>query len=237
MPPENRLRIARQAAGFQNAHQAADQFGWTYRNYMRHEKGELGFTKHAATYAEAFGVSEAWLLTGEGQGPLGLTNGNGVKGRTKQKDQSSEDEPRIIPPTDLVMVPVFDVRASAGGGAFNETENQIGVWPFERQYLASELRIRPSDLAIIEVVGDSMEPKLQSGDRAVIDQHDTNISNPGIFLIHDGHGLVIKRIERIFNTDPVQVRLISDNPAHSPYDVTAEQVQIIGRVRLKIGLV
>lgn len=37
--------------------------------YHQHENGQRGIGRVAADYAKAFKVSEAWLLTGEGQGP------------------------------------------------------------------------------------------------------------------------------------------------------------------------
>jgi Protein of unknown function (DUF2924) len=53
----------------------------------------------------------------------------------------------------------------------------------------------------------------------------------GIFVLHDGMGLVAKRLDHIPNTDPPRVRIISDNPLYSPYEGTAEEVNIIGRIR------
>jgi hypothetical protein len=62
-------------------------------------------------------------------------------------------------------VPEYGVHASAGGGAVVSNENVVSNWPFPEDYLASELRLKQTKLAIIEVRGDSMEPTLSSGDR------------------------------------------------------------------------
>lgn len=229
-----RLKIARVSAKFQTPKAAAMHFGWSYSSYHNHETGLRDFDKSAGKYAEAFGVSEAWLLTGEGQGPMGLTNSTGARKRSDRR-QEHKALPAADEPSNLVMVPVYDVRAAAGPGALNEVENQIGTWPFERSFLAAEMQVRSNELAVIEVVGDSMEPKLQSGDRVIVDLRDLNIATPGIFLIHDGTGLVVKRVERVFNTDPIKLRLISDNQFHTAYDVLASEVRILGRVRLKVG--
>ncbi len=64
-----RLQKARKAAGFKHALHATQRFGWSYPTYMNHEKGLRGIGKAAARYAQAFRVSEAWLLTGEGESP------------------------------------------------------------------------------------------------------------------------------------------------------------------------
>jgi phage repressor protein C with HTH and peptisase S24 domain len=47
----------------------------------------------------------------------------------------------------------------------------------------------------------------------------------------NGMGLVAKRLEFIPMSDPPRVRIISDNQQYSTYDCTADEVNIIGRVR------
>lgn len=63
-----RLRQARENAGFRTAKAAAARHGFNYTTYSQHERGQTGITRAAKTYARAFKVSEAWLLTGEGDG-------------------------------------------------------------------------------------------------------------------------------------------------------------------------
>ena len=44
-------------------------------------------------------------------------------------------------------------------------------------------------------------------------------------------GLVAKRLEHVPFSDPPRVRIISDNGRYTPYDCTADDINIIGRVR------
>ncbi|MBB2973978.1 hypothetical protein [Mesorhizobium sp. RMAD-H1] len=67
--PAKRLQAAREARGFATPKEAAIYFGWVYETYIQHEQGIRGITRAAAKYAQAFRVSEGWLLTGEGIGP------------------------------------------------------------------------------------------------------------------------------------------------------------------------
>jgi phage repressor protein C with HTH and peptisase S24 domain len=62
-----RLQEARARRGFLSARAAAEFFGWKYDSYIQHENGTRGIGRVSAKYAKAFRVSEAWLLTGEGQ--------------------------------------------------------------------------------------------------------------------------------------------------------------------------
>lgn len=63
----SRLRLARQNAGFENATEAAQRFGWEIVGYRSHENGIRGIRPTIAKkYAKAYGVSLPWLMTGEG---------------------------------------------------------------------------------------------------------------------------------------------------------------------------
>ena len=65
-----RLKRARIIAGFHTAKDAIERFGWSGSTYRAHENGQNQFNAAwARTYADAYGVSAGWLLTGEGQAP------------------------------------------------------------------------------------------------------------------------------------------------------------------------
>jgi SOS-response transcriptional repressor LexA len=61
-----RLEQARIRRGFKTRRAACNYYGWNYDTYIQHERSERGIGKMAARYAQAYQVSEAWLLTGEG---------------------------------------------------------------------------------------------------------------------------------------------------------------------------
>lgn len=61
-----RLSRVRMARGFPSARAAALHHGWNVTTYTAHEKGTNGFALTVEKYAQAYMVSAAWLLTGEG---------------------------------------------------------------------------------------------------------------------------------------------------------------------------
>lgn len=69
--PETAIRLqeAREKRGFSSAKRAAEYFGWSVATYNQHENGQRGIGRAVGRYAKAFRVSEAWLLTGEGDKP------------------------------------------------------------------------------------------------------------------------------------------------------------------------
>ena len=130
--------------------------------------------------------------------------------------------------TDSVFIPEHDVRASAGSGSIIDVENEIARWPMPKTYIQNALSLRSDTLTIIEVIGDSMEPTLRSGDKIMVDLSDKSVATPGIFALYDGDATVVKRVERIPGGSMLKIK--SDNPLHGSYEVPAEIVNVAGRV-------
>jgi phage repressor protein C with HTH and peptisase S24 domain len=64
--PHQRLRLAREQAGFSRASDAARAMGIEEPTYLGHENGSRGLSRAAARYARFFGVSLDWLIDGRG---------------------------------------------------------------------------------------------------------------------------------------------------------------------------
>ena len=131
----------------------------------------------------------------------------------------------------FVSISSVAVTASMGGGAVVEAEEDGRPYHFQRSWIRHKLRATPADLRIMHVEGDSMMPTLHHGDIVLVDLARRAPTPPGIFVLHDGIGLVAKRLDHIPNSEPPRVRIISDNPLYAPYEGTAEEVNIIGRIR------
>lgn len=64
----DRMRHARLRAGLAQRFAVADKFGWSYPDYVAHERGQVSLSLQAAKqYAKGFGVSVEWLLYGIGE--------------------------------------------------------------------------------------------------------------------------------------------------------------------------
>lgn len=67
MEPHERLKQARERAGFADAASAARRFGWSEATYRAHENGWRNFKQESARrYARAFRVPAEWLTLGIG---------------------------------------------------------------------------------------------------------------------------------------------------------------------------
>lgn len=133
----------------------------------------------------------------------------------------------------FVYVPLFDIRVSAGNGAFNDIESVIAMRPFEAGFIRRELGITHNEIAMSSVVGVSMEPWLRSKDTVLTDLKDRDAMTEGIHIVRLDGALLIKKLQRL----PGKVlRVSSYNPAYEPFDIHTHEdsdrdFQVIGRVR------
>ncbi len=163
--------------------------------------------------ADTLRVDRTWLLHGFGR----------VEG----------ENPIIEHPDDIfVAIRSVKVTAAMGGGTVVEPLAEDGKpYHFQKSWIRGHLKAHPADLRILHVEGDSMLPTLKDGDVVLVDLSRKAPTPPGIFVLFDGLGLVAKRLEHVANSDPPMVRIISDNPIYAPYERTAEEITIIGRIR------
>ena len=61
-----------------------------------------------------------------------------------------------------------------------------------------------------------MLPTLCDGDTVLVDLSRGSPSPAGIFVLHDGLGLVAKRVEHVLMSEPARLRIISDIRATPP---------------------
>jgi AcrR family transcriptional regulator len=137
---------------------------------------------------------------------------------------AADDAQRMMPIEEL------DVRASAGGGLTAETGRVLDTWQIPTTLIRGYSTAPAADLRIITVMGDSMEPALQPGQRVLVDTGDRTPSPPGIFVVWDGLGLVVKRLQMLPHSEPPRVKITSDNARYDPYERTVDEAYIQGRV-------
>ena len=218
----NRLRRARERAGFKTASEAAKWLGVESPTYLAHENGSRGIKGDALQkYAKRFKVEISWLLTGEGA-PL----------ETKLPTKSHGHEgPSIIEVEGdtYARLPLYDIRAQAGRGALAYDGAPIGWRLFDFNWIKSASRSAIEDLKVIEVSGDSMEPTLYKGDHVLVDLQNTALAQPGLFVLRLDESLMVKRVQKLIKSG--NVRVISDNPRYEAEEISDEnRISVIGRV-------
>lgn len=219
-------------------------FGMTDRLIRELERRMARLNLDPTTTAKRAGLGESFvrdIIRGRSTEPKrsGLEKVAKVLGCTVA-DLLGERVPPPLPRalTDNVTVNELDVHTRAGLGADGDTVVMasqeaaaiIGVHSFPTASFREAYGVEPGRIKIIAVRGDSMEPKLWAGQRVMVDIHDTTPSPPGIFVVWDGLGLAIKRVEVIPGTDPLRVRISSANPEYLAYERLFSEAAINGRV-------
>lgn len=132
--------------------------------------------------------------------------------------------------SDFVLVPRYNVEATCGHGAIIEHEDVLEYLSFRKEWIKNSLRIGESNLAVISVKGDSMEPRLRDGDVVLLDMSARAIEDNAIYALQFNGGLSIKRVQRFMSG---AMEIISDNKTYRPESLTPEQaenVKVVGRV-------
>ena len=143
-----------------------------------------------------------------------------------------EDESEL-PADEYIFLPRLDISVSCGTGSAVWHVDTKGQRQAFRSSWAERLNINPAQAATLVASGDSMAPRIQSGDSLVIDYADTTIHSGKVYVIaYDGEWF----IKRLFKYPGGAVRVSSDNPDKTQYpDWTIQpddvlSVDIIGRV-------
>jgi len=168
-----RLRKARENAGFRFASDAAKALGVNYQTYSQHEQGRRSPHKFIGQYAKKFRVSVGWLLTGKDDESV------------KNHKASSTEPFDIIQKSETIDVPVLGpVRAGQWleldeieGAEINEYVPSIRGYPVDWQYAFS-------------VEGESLNKTAQYGDRLVC----VDLAKSGI-KVEDGDFVIVERLK------------------------------------------
>src|SRR5690349_6649404 len=159
--PHQRLRFARERAGFARASDAARAMGIEEPTYLGHENGSRGLSRAAARYARFFGVSLDWLIDGRGM-QLGGHDG-GMTG--------APAAPPAIPPRNAELggparfggrIPAYGQAVGGKDGEFILNGNRIV------DVLAPPSLQGVPDAYAVYVVGDSMEPRYFAGEAVFV---------------------------------------------------------------------
>jgi len=213
-PAARKLKELRQRAGLSIrdvAHALGMEHGSSYQHYEdRYRKPHLplDLMRKLAPILAKGGVEAAELLALAGIDP---------------RDAAA-------PGRDMLRIEELDVRAGAGAGLAGASERVVAEWQVPTGIVRGYSTAPAAELRIITVIGDSMEPTLLPGQRILVDTGDRKPSPPGIFVVWDGLGLVVKRIQLLPHSEPPRVKIASDNAKYDPYERAIDEAYIQGRV-------
>ncbi len=213
----------KQITGWKKYGELAEFIGTTSQS-LSGVKGRGAFPlEWAFKIARAYRSTTDWIVTGEGEAKRGepvYPHAEGIK----TADTAGE------PGEGFVQIPRYEVVASAGGGAVIHSEQIVDHLSFKADWVRNALGVPVKDLALINVLGDSMEPTLSDGDLILIDMSTRRVKDNAVYVLQLNGTLLVKRIQRKLDGSVI-VR--SDNTIYEPETVNSEMLDslnIIGRV-------
>lgn len=197
--------------------------------------------------AERTGVSSDWLFFG--RGPFRLEGGSETSPQLQMEpalsgilragdplanvvapDYAKKGESQVIEcdTSQLVMVPMVEARLSAGTGSFENGGKIERFYAFRLDFL--QRKGVPSQMVLMRVSGDSMEPEIKDGDVVLIDQNQKTPIPGKLYAVGVEDMVYIKEV----NAEPGKLVLSSYNKDYSALELDSrgdlqDGIRIIGR--------
>lgn len=214
-----RIKKAREVLGMTQV-ALAKAVGISQQAVMELESGRAKGTKHTAKFARALGQEPLWLETGEGR------MREPAKARKHVRTDAMEASVEVA---NFERVPVFDLKAGARRDALGDIDHAVSFSMFRSLWLKALTATPPSQLAVVQMSGDSMEPTLGNGDHALVDTAQVNLRREGIYVLRLDDTLMIRRTT--MHPATKRVTITSDNARYKPYeDLDPDALEALGRV-------
>ena len=214
------LERAKHALSVKSDYELSKQLGISTSAMSGYRKRQSLPMEQCIKIAEKTGVSLDWLILGKGN---------------QQAQTQSSIAVQDYDDNDAVWVPLYDVYASAGGGADIWDEEVEQLIPFSRLWL-NQQNLHSQNLACIKVRGDSMEPTLNNSDIILINT--AHKTGDGIFVVRTGNLLRVKRLQTLLNGS---LKISSDNAIYESEILNPSEMvgdfAIIGACHSKIARV
>lgn len=133
----------------------------------------------------------------------------------------------------FVSLPLYDIRDAANAvSASGKGRVADEMLQFSTAWIKRELNAAPSDLFLILVDDESMEPTLRPGDTILLDRRATKPDREGVYILKMGGVPLVKRLQILPGGT---IKVVSDNPAYETFtirlsDINDQDFAILGRV-------
>lgn len=133
----------------------------------------------------------------------------------------------------FVALPLYDIRDVANT-APTSSQGRIAdeMLQFSTTWIKRELNAAPSDLFLILVDDESMEPTLRPGDMILLDRRAAKPDREGVYILRMNGVPLVKRLQILPGGI---IKVVSDNPAYETFtinlsDIDGRDFAILGRV-------
>lgn len=134
----------------------------------------------------------------------------------------------LIDSTDKYWIKYYpSVSVSAGGGAYEDEDSYESLELPEYFLTILGGKDNLKNIEAINVVGDSMEPTLNSNNIIFVDKTKNDLNKNGVYAFTTNYGLFVKRVQKRVDG---QLDIISDNKDYPLQVLKKDEINILGKV-------
>jgi len=213
----DRLKERMEACGL-SQQGLADKVGVKQPTINRLIKGGQSGSKHLHRIAAVLHTTPDYLI-GESDDPdqAGASPGDPRNNSSPQREQAQ-----------MLQIPVLDMAYGMGGTYLEEIDPETTLEPFPLSFIRRYTKAKAEYLALVEGIGDSMEPTIGSNDQMLIDRSfDTVRVADQIWAFSFGGVGMVKRLRP---RPDGSIAILSDNPSVPEDRAVDDELFVIGRV-------
>ncbi|MGQ0527007.1 MAG: S24 family peptidase [Alphaproteobacteria bacterium] len=109
-------------------------------------------------------------------------------------------------------------------------EKRDSDWVIPADILHARTRTPPEKIRIFEVRERVMEPDFRQGEFVIVDLSDRAPSPPGIFIISDGFGHMVRHCSYVPKSSPAKIRVAAAHASFETQTLQEHEFEITGRV-------
>ena len=123
------------------------------------------------------------------------------------------------------------------GSAFAEDGQGEAEWGIPASILSPRTQAPPDKIKIFQVRENAMEPDFKQGEHVLVDLSDQKPSPPGVFIVSDGFGYMVRHCAFVPKTNPPEVKISARSDGFAEQTLTLNDFTIIGRVISRLLMV
>lgn len=129
----------------------------------------------------------------------------------------------------------YTIKPLDGHESFRDGQAAPSDWVLPAAILSPRTKAPAEKIRIFQVREAVMEPDFRSGEYVLVDVSDKKPAPPGIFIVSDGFGNMLRQCEFVPKSEPPAIR-ISANSNFQPQTLQFNDFLIIGRVIAKLQM-
>lgn len=128
----------------------------------------------------------------------------------------------------------FVIKPLGRKDGLSEKQTDQGEWIMPASLVAQYTSAPPEKIKIFQVTESLMEPDFRKGEHVIVDMSDTKPNPPGVFIVSDGFGTLVRQCDYIPNSKPPKIRISATQKNFQPQILRPQDFNIIGRVIAKL---